>query len=139
VDASNFALFCTPAINLFPKRADRIHISSNTYDYHVVADRTRPMDFEIYEISGLTGYGVGNESEQPFLPFYAAFHSEDPSHSAYYTVQREPRLLSESQKRSGFRSNYIGSEVYISIVDPEEAPFSSDLRQLAVNTLCTNQ
>jgi type VI secretion system protein ImpG len=139
VDASNFTLFCTPAINLFPKRADRIHITGNTYDYHVVADRTRPMDFEVYEISTVTGYGVGNESEQPFMPFYAAYHGEAESHRAYYTVQREPRLLSEAQRRSGFRSSYVGSEVYISLVDPEEAPFSSDLRQLALTTLCTNR
>jgi type VI secretion system protein ImpG len=26
VDAGNFRLFCTPAINLFPRRADRIHL-----------------------------------------------------------------------------------------------------------------
>jgi len=33
VDASNFALFCTPAVNLFPKRADRIQVSDNAYEY----------------------------------------------------------------------------------------------------------
>ncbi len=139
VDIDNLALFCTPVVNLFPKRTDRIHISDSTYDYHVVADRTRPLDFEIYEISDVTGYGVGNESEQPFLPFFAAYHSEHAGHRAYYTVQREPRLLSESQRRTGFRSSYVGSEIYISLVDPDEAPFSSDLRQLAVTTLCTNR
>jgi type VI secretion system protein ImpG len=140
VDASSFALHCTPAINLFPKRADRIHITSNTYDYHVVPDRTRPMDFEVYDVSSVTGYGVGNESEQRFLPFYAAYEDSDASHRAYYTLQREIRVLSEAQKRTGgFRSGYVGTEVYLSLVDPEEAPFSSDLRQLAVTTLCTNR
>ena len=51
VDASNLALFCTPAINLFPKRADRIHVSDSAYEYHVVPDRTRPLDFEVYEVT----------------------------------------------------------------------------------------
>src|SRR6185295_16599603 len=45
VDASNLALFCTPAVNLFQKRADRIHVSDSAHEYHVVADRTRPLDF----------------------------------------------------------------------------------------------
>lgn len=40
VDVSHFNLFCTPAINLFPKRCDRIHLSNRTAEYHIVPDRT---------------------------------------------------------------------------------------------------
>lgn len=139
VDTANFSLFCAPAINLFGKRADRIHLTDNAYEYHVVADRTRPMDFEVLEVASVLGYGVGSDSEQVFLPFYAEFHTEQREHRAYFTVQREPRLLSVAQKKSGARSSYVGSEVFLSLVDPEEAPYSSDLRQLAVTTLCTNR
>lgn len=139
VNSSNFSLFCTPAINLFSKRADRIHLSENTYEYHIVPDRTRPMDFEIYDVTQVVGYGVGSDSEQPFLPFYAAHHTENQTDHAYFTLQRQPRLLSLSQKQNGFRSSYIGSEVFISLVDPEESPFSDDLRQLAVTMQCTNR
>jgi type VI secretion system protein ImpG len=139
VDVENFALFCTPAINLFPKRADRIHLGDDSFEYHAVPDRTRPMDFEVYEVNSVVGYGSGNTSEQPFLPFYAAYHAEAPEHQGYFMVRREPRLLSVGQQRTGARSSYIGSEVYLSLVDPEEAPYSSDLRQLSINTLCTNR
>jgi type VI secretion system protein ImpG len=139
VDASNFSLFCTPAINLFPKRADRIHLADNTYEYHVVADRTRPMDFEVHEVTSVLGYGVGSNSEQVFAPFYAAYHAEDSGQTAYFSTQREPRLLSEAQKKDGFRSSYIASEEFISLVDPREAPYRHDLRQLSVSTVCTNR
>ena len=139
VDAGNFSLFCAPAVNLFPKRTDRIHLAEANHEYHVVVDRTRPMDFEVHEVTAVTGYGVGQDSEQPFMPFYAAYHEEDTSHNAYFTLSREPRLRSVAQKRSGARSSYVGSEVFISLVDPDEAPFRSDLRQLAITTLCTNR
>ena len=130
VDASNFALFCTPAINLFPKRADRIQVSDNAFEYHVVADRTRPLDFEIYEVTGVVGHAVGAESEQQFLPFYSAY-STDEQHrdSAYFTTRREPRLVSSTQRRRGTRSSYIGTEVFLALVDSAQAPFSRDLRQ----------
>lgn len=139
VDGSNFALFCAPAINLLERRCDRIHLSSNSHEYHVVPDRTRPMDFEVHAITEVTGYGVGADSETPFLPFYAAFHTENPEHHAYYSLQREPRLLSIVQKRTGHRSSYVGSEVFISLVDPREAPYGGDLRQLGMTALCTNR
>src|SRR5690606_29636955 len=40
VTVEDFALNCVPVINLFPKRADRIHLSRQR-EYHVVVDRTR--------------------------------------------------------------------------------------------------
>jgi type VI secretion system protein ImpG len=140
VDKTHFALFCTPAINLFPKRADRIHLSDKTHEYHVVADRTRPMDFEVYEVTDVVGHGGGADRDQTFLPLYTAYVSHrEREHPAYFTVRREPRLPSASQKRRGGRSSYIGTEVFISLVDPAEAPFRSDLRQLSIQTLCTNR
>jgi type VI secretion system protein ImpG len=140
VDASNFALYCTPAINLFPKRADRIQIADSAYEYHVVADRTRPLDFEIYQVTDVMGHGVGAESEQRFLPLYAtsSVHQEQ-GHPASFTARREPRLLSSSQKRRGPRTSYIGTEVFLALVDSAQAPYSRDLRQLSVQTLCTNR
>ncbi|NWB96088.1 type VI secretion system baseplate subunit TssF [Pseudomonas gingeri] len=138
VGAAQFVPFCTPAINLFPRRVDRIHLSERVNEHHVIADRTRPMDFEIHSLTGVTGHGTG--SDQPFLPFYAV---RDPSRygrdQAYYTLRREPRVLSSEQRRKGTRSTYVGSETFISLVDNRQAPYGHDLRQLGVSALCTNR
>jgi type VI secretion system protein ImpG len=140
VDASNFALFCTPAVNLFQKRVDRIHLTDSAHEYHVVPDRTRPQDFEIYQVTDVVGHGVGADSEQPFRPFYSAYSADaEHPHSAYFTTRREPRLASSTQKRRGTRSSYIGTEVFLSLVDSSQAPFAGDLRQLSVQALCTNR
>jgi type VI secretion system protein ImpG len=58
---------------------------------------------------------------------------------AYYTATRMPRMLSSKQRKVGSRSSYIGSEIFISIVDTETPPYSSDLKQLSIQTLCTNR
>ena len=141
IDEQQFALFCTPVINLFPKRADRIHIDQRQAEYHVVADRTRPMDFEIYEINKVTGIGVNAKEEQEFLPFYSTdYHTQGAEDKcSYYSLTRKPRRLSSSRQRSGPRSSYIGTETFINLVDGRETPFSSDLRQIAVEGLCTNR
>jgi type VI secretion system protein ImpG len=140
VDRSNLALHCTPALNLFPKRADRIHVDDSAHEYHVVPDRTRPLDFEVYAITDVVGHGIGSDSEQEFLPFYSAYSTdEEHKHTAYFTTRREPRLLSPTARRRGPRSSYVGSEVFLALVDPTQSPFSGDLRQLSVGTLCTNR
>jgi type VI secretion system protein ImpG len=138
VGAAQFLPFCTPAINLFPRRVDRIHLSDRVNEHHVIADRTRPMDFEIHSLTGITGHGTG--PDQSFLPFYAV---RDPSRygrdKAYYTLRREPRVLSSEQRRTGTRSTYVGSETFVSLVDSQQAPYRHDLRQLGVSALCTNR
>lgn len=138
VGRDQFVPFCSPAINLFPRRVDRIHLSDRVNEHHVIADRTRPMDFEIHSLTSVTGHGTG--PDQPFLPFYAV---RDPSRygrdKAYYTVRREPRVLSSEQRRNGTRSTYVGSETFVSLVDGQQAPYRQDLRQLGVSALCTNR
>jgi type VI secretion system protein ImpG len=54
-------------------------------------------------------------------------------------LRREPRQLSAKQRRVGPRSSYVGSELFVSLVDGNQAPFRGDLRELAVVTRCTNR
>jgi len=140
IDATNFALYCTTAINLFSKRADVIHLSDKFTEFHVVPNRTCPMDYEVFQVTNVTGYGVRADEKQSFTPFYSATDVEEKNGSgAYFTVNRTPRIMSSREKQRGRRSSYGGSEVFLSIVDSAAAPYRSDLRQLAVETLCTNR
>ncbi|MBB6091970.1 type VI secretion system protein ImpG [Povalibacter uvarum] len=140
VSGDNFRLFCTPIINLVDKRADRIHLDGVQHEYQIVADRTRPVDFEIYDVVRAEGYGSGTEPEVFFEPFYssteATWHGRQ---KAFFTIRREPRALSSKQRAQGPRSSYIGSEVFISLVDADQAPYASNLRQLGLEVVCTNR
>jgi type VI secretion system protein ImpG len=144
VDTRSFSLFCTPAINLFHKRLDPIQVGLGTWEYHAVPDRTRPMDYEVHSISSVTGFGAGAVAQQTFQPLYATGDDPVPAGaraelSGYYTVRREPRLLSMRQKQQGSRSSYIGEEVYLSLADPRHAPYREDERHLSVWAWVTNR
>ena len=71
VDASSLALHCTPAINLFHKRLDRIQLGAGSWEHHVVPDRTRPMDFEVHSLESVVGFGTGRVTQQAFVPLYS--------------------------------------------------------------------
>lgn len=140
VDASCLSLFATPVVNLFPRRADRIHLSEERFEHPLVVDRARPLDFEVFSVTSVRGMGddVGDTTE--FKPFYGELvHHDAAGARAYYTMRREPRMLSERQKRNGARSGYVGNDVFLSLVDPREAPYPLTMRQLAVEVLATNR
>lgn len=139
VGNASFLLHCVPAVNLFDKRIDRIQVQQSGWEFHVVPDRTRPTDFEIYDLTEVVGYGGGAQREQQFRPFYSTRHAVERQPEGYFTLRREPRLVSESQRRGRRLTGYVGSEVFLSLVDPNEAPYSENLRQLSLRARCTNR
>ncbi len=136
----NFNLSCTPAINLFHKTCDRIHIDNRSSELHIIPDRTRPMDFEVHSIEKVQGFGSDLSQGREFKPFYWSNDRVSGfEEKAYYTQRRHPRELSQKQKREGPRSSYVGSELFITPVDALEAPYPDDLKQLNIEALCSNR
>jgi type VI secretion system protein ImpG len=120
-------------------RTDRIPVTDQHAEFHVIPDRTKPLDFEVYQVTGVTGFGRTQE-EQAFSPFYAARDASPEGGGAYYTVHRVPRMASDREQRGAARrSSYDGSDLYLSLVDAHCAPYRPDLKQLAVEALCTNR
>ncbi len=138
VDANNFQLHCVPAINLFERRADRLHLDDGATAYHVVPERTATLDYEVFDIVNVRGFRDDGE-ELVFHPLFAAPQAEPKAEIAYYSAAREPRLPSDRGKREGPRSGYVGTEVFLSLVDSREHPYRSPVRQLGVQIRCTNR
>ncbi|CAB5723852.1 Uncharacterized protein conserved in bacteria [Delftia tsuruhatensis] len=140
VTENDFALFSTPIVNLFPKRGDRMDISLGHYEHHLLGDRTRPLDYEIFSISSIQGFSSNNTDEQRFRPLYETLGAgEEGGSQAYFSMRREPRKLSEVARRSGPRTGYIGSEVFVQLVDRNDAPYANTLDRVAPDMLCTNR
>ena len=140
LSARNFALYCSPAINLFAKRADRIHLTHRSTEYHLIVDKTRQSDFEVHSVTGVTGFGDASSDEVDFQPFYSIKDEMGGgAEFAYYTLRRQTSVKSSSRERARLKADYLGSEIFISLVDSTETPFHSDLKQLGVSTLCSNR
>ncbi|WP_428925597.1 type VI secretion system baseplate subunit TssF [Marinibacterium sp. SX1] len=136
-----FVLNAVPAVNLFPKRCDRVHLSSRDTEHHVVPSRTASLDYEIHSLHSVTGISTGTADDVTFRPFYSAddFTAAGESHPAYYTISRKMRQRSERERLRGVRTNYLGSELYLTLIDRAQAPYGAALDQVAVQALCSNR
>jgi type VI secretion system protein ImpG len=139
VDASRFLLFCTPIINLFPKRTDRIEINRALTAFHLIPDRSRPLDYEVYSVEHVFGQKAESSAEITFNPLYQTLHSDVGNYGRYFSILRERRMLSDNARKYGTRTSYVGTEVYVSLVDQAEAPYPDDIRYLSVKAWVTNR
>lgn len=136
-----FTLNAVPAVNLFPRRCDRVPVTARDTELHVVPNRTASLDYEIYSLESVTGISGEGAEDVAFRPFYSStdFTAAGETHPAYYTLRRRMRQRSEKERLRGVRTSYLGSEVFLTLVDRAQVPYPADLDQLAVRALCTNR
>jgi type VI secretion system protein ImpG len=136
VGKKSLELFATPLVNLFPM-SRRFDFDPRRPEHHVTIDRTRAYDYEIYSIEAATGYGMKSGDATTFRPFF--FNQADgDADQAFFTVKRNafPRASAGAVLP---HLGYPGSEVYLSLVDLNAAPFHLDIRQIGVEARCTNR
>lgn len=137
-EPANFSLNCVPAINLFERRAERISVDDRSTAFQVIPDRLAGADFEVFDVSAVTGFSSETE-ELRFLPLFEVPHRDPAGAAGFFSCQREPQLPSDRTRREGPRSAYVASEVFLSLVDLQRAPYRRELRQLGAELRCTNR
>jgi type VI secretion system protein ImpG len=141
VEPKAFSLYAAPAINLFEKTTDRVTIKSNSHEYHVVPDRSRYLEYEPHRVLDVFAHFPGVKDKVPVRPLYSA--SVDRTASSvdglYYTVRRLPRRRTVEEKAYGTTSDYTGTDMFISLLQPVEVDGRKSAVELSVRALCSNR
>ena len=139
VAPSRFLLACTPVINLFPKRMDKIEINRALNDFHVVPDRSRPLDYEVFAINKVFGQQAETSNEVVFNPLYQTRHCDNGNFGRYFSITRKARTGDSNKRKYDTRTPYASTEVFVSLVDQQEAPYGDSLRYLSIEAQVTNR
>ncbi|MGF7150022.1 type VI secretion system protein ImpG [Sphingomonas zeicaulis] len=140
VHAGNFRLFAAPAINLFEKQLDRVAVSGFDHEWHVVADRARPLDFELFRILAVTAHGEDAVDGRPVAPLHdRAGLLHDWDHALSYSIRLRHRRLSTREQRARRRTDYLGTESWIGLTAPGDPQALDGVRELGVRALVTNR
>lgn len=140
LDPSNFRLFATPAINVFEKQLGRVQITPHTHEYHVVPDRTRPLDYEVFRLLEVQAYAKNNADARTVAPLYSfGALLYDWREALFYTTQLRSRRLSTREQRIRRRNDYVGTETWMSLTAPGDATRLDDVQELAARALVTNR
>ncbi len=133
-----FALYIAPGANLFEKRLDRIPVKSNLYEYQVIPDRSRPLDFEPNRIVRVFAHVPGAPQKLAVEPLYSA-RAARSSTGLTYTVRRLPRRRTADERKYGSLSDYAGTDVFLSLGERADPDETLRVAELSVDALCTNR
>ena len=133
-----FALYAAPGVNLFEKTLDRIPVRANQYEFPVIPDRTRLLDFETNRVTQVFAHIPGAPQKVPVEPLYSAMASRSTT-GLTYTVRRLPRRRTIEEKKYGPVSNYAGTDVFLSLGERSDPDELLRVAELSVEALCTNR
>lgn len=139
VQRAMFALYAAPAVNLFEKTTDRIPVRKNEHEYHVVPDRSRMLDYEPHSILDVYAHYVGGREKQKVNPLYSSPEGASPTQGLLYTQRRLPRRRSAAERREGRETDYVGTEMFISLAEPATVSDAASVAELSVRALCSNR
>jgi type VI secretion system VasI/ImpG family protein len=131
---SSLKLNCVGAVNLFAKRADRIPIEREAYQFHIVPDRAAPRDYEVAHIQRLEFFNEQNESLFFANNFYEDNPLEEKTQKNFFSQRRRKSLVNS---RLTQRSSYGGAETFVSFSVQDKK--LENAYQFAAETICTNR
>jgi type VI secretion system protein ImpG len=137
LEPADLALNVTPAVNLFDKDCWAT-LDPTRRETHVPADHDDPLGYEIHGLTEVMAEG-GAGRPQPFVPFYATQNAADPAR-AFYLAERRLRLFTSAEEDAGIaRGGYLGSDLYLTLVDSRQAPYRADHKRLMIKARCSNR
>ena len=133
-----FALYAAPGVNLFEKTLDRIPVRSNQYEFPVVPDRSRLLDFETNRVTRVFAHIPGAPQKVAVEPLYSAMAARSAT-GLSYTIRRLPRRRTIEEKKYGPVSNYAGADVFLSLGERSDPDELLRVSELSVEALCSNR
>jgi type VI secretion system protein ImpG len=134
-----FALYAAPAINLFEKTVDRIPMKRNQHEHHVVPDRSRYLDYEPHRILEAFAHYRGGRDKVQVLPLYSATKDHLNQPGLCYTLRRLPRKRSTAERRFGVSSSYIGTDMFLTLVEPAGIEDERAVVEMSLKAICSNR
>jgi type VI secretion system VasI/ImpG family protein len=139
VTPERLRLFCTPIVNLFELQLDRIRVSPLDHEFQVIPDRSNVLSYEVYRLLTV-GVHARDGSQTTAMPIYS-FGSQlhDWKDAVFYTTRLRSRRMSTKEQRAKKRSDYVGTEAFLSLTCPGSPQRMESIAELSLRALCTNR
>lgn len=130
VDRSNFALGCTPIVNLFRRTTEPIRLHHRAPEYRLIPDVRRERTTEIHSIQRVSVSSDRHDETRVFEPFYSFSHGMQT---------RDQRAFWAARRRATGRRDLPGTEMWLSFLDLDFNPSVPETQTVYAHTLCTNR
>ncbi|MFP6560830.1 type VI secretion system baseplate subunit TssF [Paraburkholderia sp. B3] len=144
VDAAQFALFCTPAINLFPVRTEKLRVDPDAREHRLVPYVSAPDDYEVHSVQRVTGRvdddgdEAGEDGAIPFSPLDVARPDDERGDERWFTLHCELDQPASNVRRYRTRQPFIRTHTWLTLLAHDQTPDDTGVRHVMLDAWLTN-
>ncbi len=125
-----FSFFAVPAVNLFQKVSEPLHLDYKQIEYRLVPDFRRYESHEIYMIKKMVAVNPVTNDELEIPEFYSCNH---------FTSESDIGISWIARRKESLQKNSLGDDAFVSFVDEKFNPKQPADKIFYAYTLCTNR
>ncbi len=148
INSEQFALGCTPVVNLFSKKAEPQKTRSGCHEYRIVCEAGKPESFEVYTVDKVETTDLNTGVRRLVEPFYSFRHALQSEVPFYWFTRREKATDHSSTSATEFSigsekaedtSKYTADEVFLELCSLDYTSVSPENQSISINLTCTNR
>lgn len=138
VNASQFALFCSPVINLFQVRTEKLDVKPNAREHRLVPYPDASDDYEVHSLRLAVGQVNEHSEEIIFEPLHAASPNDERGVERYFALRRELDQPGSHVRRYATRQSFVRTNTWLSLLGAGRTPDDSGIHHLTLDVSLTN-
>ncbi|NLD92597.1 MAG: type VI secretion system baseplate subunit TssF [Fibrobacter sp.] len=147
ISREQFAIGCTPVVNLFTKKAEPQKTHPGRHEYRIICEAGKPDRFEVYTVDRVESTDLTTGAQRVVEPFHSFKHALTPEVPFYWFTRREKTLdhiAADKELSTGIRSaddtsRSVADEVYLELCTLDYSSISPDDQCLSFTITCTNR
>jgi len=122
VSASQFALFCTPVINLFAVEQELIELREG--ETLLQPNEKHPADYDVFALVSVNASATGNSGRLDFIARHVALIDDEGNGGRYYEARREVIApIARGKRRYQTKAHYTPSLMFLSLLNEHHEPY----------------
>ncbi|MDR5808724.1 type VI secretion system baseplate subunit TssF [Caballeronia sp. LZ019] len=138
IDASQFALFCSPVANLFPTRTARLDLATQAAEPIITPVAGAPDDFEVHSVDLVLGQVDKDSGPVAFRPLDVPFADDSARHPRFFTLRRELEAVVDHERRYDTRQQFVRTRTRLKLLGPDLQPDDIGIQYVTLEAWLTN-
>ncbi|MFM0137287.1 type VI secretion system baseplate subunit TssF [Caballeronia grimmiae] len=138
IDVTQFALFCTPVSNLFPKTTTRLAIDGKKTEHRVTPITDAPDDYEVHSVDLVSGQVEKDSEKVVFQPLDTALPDDTLRQPRYFMLWRELDVSPDNERRYEVRQQFVHTRTRLKLFGLDGEPDDSGVQYVTLQAWLTN-
>ncbi|MDR5808466.1 type VI secretion system baseplate subunit TssF [Caballeronia sp. LZ019] len=136
---ADFALYCTPLINLFPRTTARLSIDPAHAEHLITPVPERPRDYEMHSVQAVRGQVNKGSPPVAFHDHHAAYRDDRSRDARCFALRRVLKQSDDDERQYETRRPFTETRTLLTLTDQGGQPLNEGTKFVTLDAWLTNR